>query len=168
MGTQQNVPFLKRTGLTWTSIAEVADFGQSRGGAKPEAFSIRMLNEVKLSESSRPSVPTAKGHIELLRVEVSGDFLSLAVVDGRKGKGRSDEVLGLRRYAQKTVDMADATAFMFLTEPPPGMTDDKFFPATGTAVLYDNGGSGPLVLRACGIDRNNGQSLSWISRAVEI
>ena len=40
MATQQNVPFLKRTGLTWTSIAEVAGSGQPRGDKKPEAFSI--------------------------------------------------------------------------------------------------------------------------------
>jgi hypothetical protein len=168
MGTQHNVPFLKRTGLTWARIAEVADSRQPRGGEEPEALSIRMLNEVKLSQCSRPSVPTARGHVELLRVELVGDLLSLAVVMGRKGKGRSDEALGVRRYAQKTVDMSDASAFMFLTEPPAGMTDEKFFPATGTAVLYDNDCCGPRVLKACGIDRNNGQCLSWIFRAVEI
>jgi hypothetical protein len=168
MATQQNVPFLKRTGLTWTSIAEVAGSGQPRGDKKPEAFSIRMLNEVKLSECSRPSVPTGKGHVELLRVDLVDDLLSLSVVMGRKGKGRSDEALGVRRYAQKMVDMSGATAFMFLTEPPAGITDEMFFPARGTAVLYDNDDCGPRVLKACGIDRNNGKGLSWIFRAIEI
>jgi len=33
--------------------------------------------------------------------------------------------------------------------------------------LYDNTPCGPRVLKACGIDRNNGQCLSWIFNAVE-
>jgi hypothetical protein len=61
--------------------------------------------------------------------------------------------------------MSGATAFMFLSEPPAGVTDDKFFPAKGTAVLYDNARTALRVLKACGIDRDNG--LSWIFNAVE-
>ena len=128
-----------------------------------------MLNDVKMSDCRRPSVPTAKGRLELLRVELRGDLLTIADVKGqcRKGTGSPVEALGARLYALKTVTMQGATVFMFLSEPPAGVTDDKFFAAKGTAVLYDNARSGPRVLKACGIDRNNGQCLSWIFHAVE-
>ena len=114
-------------------------------------------------------MPTAEGRLELLRVELHGDLLTIADVKGqcRKGKGSPVESLGARLYALKTVTMQGATVFMFLSEPPASVTDDKFFAAKGTAVLYDNAHTGPRVLKACGIDRNNGQCLSWIFNAVE-
>ena len=119
--------------------------------------------------SERKTSPTAEGQLELLRVGINGELLTIATVKGqcRKRNGPPVESLGPRLYALKTVTMQDATAFMFLSEPPAGVSDDKFFPAKGTAVLYDNSLSGSRVLKACGIDRNNGQCLSWIIHAVE-
>ena len=169
MSTKQNVPFLKRCGLTLDKLAEVACASDLRRAGNPASFSIQMLNDVKMSDCKRPSVPTAKGRLELLRVELEGDLLTIADVKGQCHRGTSNQVesLGARLYALKTVTMQDATVFMFLSEPPAGVSDDKFFAAKGTAVLYDNGSSGPRVLKACGIDRNNGQCLSWIFHAVE-
>jgi hypothetical protein len=150
-------------------LAEVACASDPREADDPPSFSMQMLNDVKLSDFKRPSVPTAKGRLELLRVERRGDLLTIADVKGqcRKGAGHPVESHGARLYALKTVTMSGATVFMFLSEPPADVVDDKFFPAKGTAVLYDNTRSGPRVLKACGIDRNNGQCLSWIFDAVE-
>jgi hypothetical protein len=169
MSIKQNVPFLKRVGLTLDKLADSALATGVREVRNARSLSILMLNDVKMSECSRPSVPTAKGRLELLRVELEGDMLTIADVKGQCHKGTSNQVeaLGARLYALKTVNMEGATAFMFLTEPPAGVSDDKFFPARGTAVLYDNGCSGPRVLKACGVDRNNGQCLSWIFHATE-
>lgn len=169
MSMKQNVSFLQRCGLTMDKLAEVACASDPRGDREPSWFSIQMLNDVKLSDFRRPSVPTAKGRLELLRVERRGDLLTIADIKGqcRKRDGRPVEAHGARLYALKTVTMSGATVFMFLSEPPADVTDDKFFAAKGTAVLYDNTPCGPRVLKACGIDRNNGQCLSWIFNAVE-
>jgi hypothetical protein len=169
MGRKQNVSFLERCGLTLDKLAEAASAGDKREVVDPPSFSIRMVNDVKLSNSRRPSVPTAEGCLELLRVELHDDLLTIADVTGhrRKGANRPVEAHGARLYALKTVTMSGATAFMFLSHPPAGVTDDKFFPAEGTAVLYDNAHTARRVLKACGIDQNNGRALSWIFDAVE-
>jgi hypothetical protein len=168
MSSRQKVPFLKRCGLTFENLAAAA---HSVPHAPPNApsFSIQMLNDVKFSRSDCPSVPTAKGRLELLRVELHDDLLTIANVNGERR--REDDAIvewvGARLYAQRTITMRGATVFMFLPEPPAGMSDAKFFPANGSVVLYDDEQCGPRVLKACGVDRNSGQSLSWIFHAVE-
>ena len=168
MGNSQNATFLERCGLTLDKLAETARAGDRRKRVNPPAFSIHMINDVRLSDCRRPSVPTAEGCLELLRVELRGDLLTIADVKGqcRKSTGRPVETVGARLYALKTITMQGATVFMFLSEPPAGVSDDKFFAAKGSAVLYDNAPSA-RVLRACGTDRSNGQPLSWIFDAVE-
>ncbi len=170
MSTKSNVPFMQRCGLTFERLAEVACGNDLREAGQHASFSIRMLNDVRLSDSKRPSVPTAKGRLELLRVELDGDLLTMAEIKGqcRKDAGSRVESLGARLYALKTVTMQGATSFMFLSDPPAGVSDDTFFSAKGTAILYNNGFSGPRFLRACGIDRSNGRCVSWIFSAVEI
>ena len=120
MSIKQNVPFLKRVGLTLDKLADSALATGVREVRDARSLSILMLNDVKMSECSRPSVPTAKGRLELLRVELEGDMLTIADVKGQCHKGTSNQVeaLGARLYALKTVNMEGATAFMFLTEPP--------------------------------------------------
>jgi hypothetical protein len=54
-----------------------------------------------------------------------------------------------------------------LSQPPPGVDDDKFFAAEGTVALFENAPKGPRMLKACGIDRSNGQCISWIFDAIE-
>jgi hypothetical protein len=169
MRTKLGMPFLKRCGLTLEKIAEVACATDPREFGEPSSFSMQMLNDVKLSDFRRPSVPTAKGCIELLRVELHNDLLTIADIKGqrRNGTGGPVESHGARLYALKTVRMPGATAFMFLSKPPAGVTDEKFCAARGTAILYDNAQCGPRVLKASGVDQGNGQRCGWIFDAVE-
>jgi hypothetical protein len=43
-----------------------------------------MVNDVKLSDIKRPSMPTAKGRLELLRVELQDDPQPIADVKGQR------------------------------------------------------------------------------------
>jgi hypothetical protein len=139
-------------------------------GSAPTLFSIQMLNDVKLSDYRRPSVPTAKGRLELLRVMLRGDMLTVAEIRSQHRKETRDKagLRGARLYALKTISMEGATVFMFLSELPAGVADNKFLPAEGSAALYDNELCGPRVLKACGMHRSKGEYLSWIFNATEI
>jgi hypothetical protein len=164
-----SVPFLKRCGLTFHELAKAACLTEPREPEDRLSFSIQMLNDVKLSNCDHPSVPTATGRLELVRVELRDDLLTIADIKGerRTGDRKVMESVGARLYARKAIPMQGATAFTFLSEPPPGVADDKFFAAQGTVVLYGNARKGPRVLKACGTDRNNGQCIGWIFDATE-
>jgi len=167
MVEKQDVPFMKRCGLTFERLAET--YGMGPG--EPEdwsSFSIRMRNDVKLSRSDRPSVATAVGRVELVRVELQDDLLTIADIRGeRSGSDKVVERVGARLYARKTISIQGVMTFMFLSQPPPGVADDKFFAAEGTVALFENAPKGPRMLKACGIDRSNGQCISWIFDAIE-
>ncbi len=167
MVEKQDVPFMKRCGLTFERLAET--YGMGPG--EPEdwsSFSIRMRNDVKLSRSDRPSVATAVGRVELVRVELQDDLLTIADIRGeRSGSDKVVERVGARLYARRTISIQGVMAFMFLSQPPPGVADDKFFAAEGTVALFENAPKGPRMLKACGIDRSNGQCISWIFDAIE-
>jgi hypothetical protein len=167
MVEKQDVPFMKRCGLTFERLAET--YGMGPG--EPEdwsSFSIRMRNDVKLSRSDRPSVATAVGRVELVRVELQDDLLTIADIRGeRSGSDKVVERVGARLYARKTISIQGVTAFMFLSQPPPGVADDKFFAAEGTVAVFENAPKGPRMLKACGIDRSHGQCISWIFDAIE-
>jgi hypothetical protein len=165
---KQNVPFMKRCGLTFEQLA--AAYAMEPGEPEDwQSFSIRMRNDVKLSSSDRPSVPTAVGRLELVRAELQDDLLTIADIKGerRAGDSKVAESVGARLYARRTISLEGVTAFMFLSQPPPGVADDRFFAAEGTVVLFDNAPKGPRMLKACGIDRSNGQCISWIFDAIE-
>jgi hypothetical protein len=170
MGTRQNVPFLERCGLTFDDLAAAHAKCPREPDSAPTFFSIRMVNDVKSSDYRRPSVPTAKGRLELLRVVLRGDVLTVAEIKGQRRKEIRDKagLFGARLYALKTISMEGATVFMFLSELPAGVADDKFLPAEGSAALYDNELCGPRVLKACGIHQSKGKYLSWIFNATEI
>jgi hypothetical protein len=167
MVEKQDVPFMKRCGLTFERLAET--YGMGPG--EPEdwsSFSIRMRNDVKLSCSDRPSVATAVGRVELVRVELQDDLLTIADIRGeRSGSDKVVERVGARLYARKTISIQGVMTFMFLSQPPPGVADDKFFAAEGTVALFENAPKGPRMLKACGIDRSHGQCISWIFDAIE-
>ena len=167
MVEKQDVPFMKRCGLTFERLAET--YGMGPG--EPEdwsSFSIRMRNDVKLSRSDRPSVATAVGRVELVRVELQDDLLTIADIRGeRSGSDKVVERVGARLYARKTISIQGVMTFMFLSQPPPGVADDKFFAAEGTVAVFENAPKGPRVLKACGIDRSHGQCISWIFDAIE-
>ena len=167
MVEKQDLPFMKRCGLTFERLAET--YGMGPG--EPEdwsSFSIRMRNDVKLSRSDRPSVATAVGRVELVRVELQDDLLTIADIRGeRSGSDKVVERVGARLYARKTISIQGVMTFMFLSQPPPGVADDKFFAAEGTVAVFENAPKGPRMLKACGIDRSHGQCISWIFDAIE-
>ena len=164
---KQDASFMKRCGLTFERLAET--YGMGPG--EPEdwsSFSIRMRNDVKLSRSDRPSVATAVGRVELVRVELQDDLLTIADIRGeRSGSDKVVERVGARLYARKTISIQGVMTFMFLSQPPPGVADDKFFAAEGTVAVFENAPKGPRMLKACGIDRSHGQCISWIFDAIE-
>jgi hypothetical protein len=168
MSTKQNVPFLKRCGLTLERLAEVARPDAPRPADDP-SFSIHMLNDVRLSECKAPSRPTAKGRLELVRVELRGDLLTIADIKGqdRTNDDVTAEVVGARLYALRTIAMENFTVFMLLTELPPGIIDPKFFPAEGSVLMRVNAHKGQRLLKACGRDRSSGQCVGFILDAVE-
>ena len=168
MPGKQNIPFMQRCGLTFEQLA--AAYAMEPGEAEDSLpFSIRMRNDVKLSSSDRPSVATAAGRVELVRVELRGDLLTIADIKGERRDAADGvaECVGARLYARRTIALKGVTTFMFLSQPPPGVDDDRFFAAEGTVALFDNAPKGPHMLKACGIDRSNGQCISWIFDAVE-
>jgi hypothetical protein len=169
MSTKQNVPFLKRCGLTLESLADAVSADAPRQPADQPTFSIQMLNDVRLSECSSPSIATAQGRLELVRVELRGDLLTIADIKGqvRTGESLPAEVVGARLYALRTIAMEHITIFMFLTQLPPGMTDPKFFPAEGCALMYVNAHKGQRLLKACGREKSSGQCVGFILDAIE-
>ena len=168
MAGKQNISFMQRCGLTFERLAaaHTMELGESEDGLP---FSIRMRNDVRLSSSDRPSVATAVACVELVRVELHDDLLTIADIRGeRRDLGdKVAECIGARLYARRTIALEGVTTFMFLSQPPPGVDDDKFFAAEGTVALFHNAPKGPRMLKACGIDRSNGQCISWIFDAIE-
>ena len=168
MDEKQNVPFMKRCGLTFEQLAETCAM-QPCEPEDRQSFSVQMQNDVQLSNFDRPSVPTAVGRLELVRVELQDDLLTIADIKGERRTDESQvaESVGARLYARRTISLQGVTTFMFLSQPPPGVADDKFFPVEGTVALFDNAPKGPRMLKACGIDRSNGQCIGWIFDAIE-
>ena len=170
MTSKPHVSFLERCGLTFEKLAAAAcGPRQHEIVRRQECFSIRMINDVMVTLRDRPSVPVAKGRLELVRVEQQGDLLTIVDIRGRRHRGshKAVESGGARLYAVKTFEMNGATTYMFLSEPPAGISDDIFSSAEGTVVLYDNAPKGPRVLKACGTDRNGDRATGWIFHAIE-
>jgi hypothetical protein len=121
MAGKQNLSFMQRCGLTFERLAaaHTMELGEPEDGLP---FSIRMRNDVKLSSSDRPSVATAVGRVELVRVELHDDLLTIADIRGeRRDLGdKVAECIGARLYARRTIALEGVTTFMFLSQPPPG------------------------------------------------
>jgi hypothetical protein len=143
--------------------------GVPMAGASTET-SIIMRNDVIFSKCCNPSVPVAKGRLELIRVELKGTQLTIADIwgEGTNAEGLQVERVGARLYAVKTMELAGATIYMLLSALPPGGKDEKFFAANGTVVLFDDPKGGPRALKACGTDQNSGACQGWIFDAIEI
>lgn len=157
---------LAELGLTVDQLLRTAP--SSLGGVDPARFSKLMMNCVQFSHSGNPSVPIAAGRVELIRVEVKDELLTIADIWGEKDEtnGRVERV-GARLYGLKTVALAGATVFMLLDKLPAGICDPKFFPASGTAVLLEDEATGSHMLKACGHDTNTGPCQGWIFNAIE-
>jgi hypothetical protein len=156
---------LERHGLTVGDLLRRNDLVEGE-----QDFSIQMRNDVRISKCEEPSKAIARGCLELVRVEVRGSLMTIATIWGERcvPDGPLVERVGARRYALKSIYLEDATVFSFQTHLPPGIVDDRFFPATGTAVLFHNTGRKQRVLKACGSDENTGVCQSWIFHAIEV
>jgi hypothetical protein len=123
-------------------------------------FSICMTNTLRFSNCAAPHIPTSKPHKETLIVELRGDHLTIT-------ERRADGSSGSRIYAQRSVDLPEASIFMILPELPSHIRDGSFFPALGTVAILAARCGGPRRLRAVGTDKNSGQCHGWIFDATE-
>lgn len=122
-------------------------------------FSIRMTNRLRFSSCEAPHRPTTKAHEERLAVELRGDLLTITEL--------KNCALGKRIYAQRTLNLPQATTFVILPELPSRVRDGSFFSALGTVAVF-GADEGIRRLRAVGIDFNSGNCRGWIFDAVEI
>ena len=70
-------------------------------------FTIRMKNRLQFSSCEAPRIPTSKPHEETLVVELRGDLLTIT-------ERRADGGFGSRIYAQRAIDLPDASIFAIL------------------------------------------------------
>ena len=109
------------------------------------------------------------GRLELVRVALQDDLLTIASVrvPSSNGADRGLETVDARFYALKTVAMDGFAVFMLLKALPTSVADEKFSPAEGSVVLYEDASKGRRMLRASGFAGNNCQSAGWIFHATE-
>jgi hypothetical protein len=123
-------------------------------------FSIRMKNRLQFSRCEAPHIATSKPHEETLIVELRGDLLTIT-------ERRADGGPGSRIYAQRVIDLPEASIFTILPELPSHVRDGAFFPALGTVAVLATGRGEQRRLRAVGTDKNSGQCHGWIFDAIE-
>jgi hypothetical protein len=80
---------------------------------------------------------------------------------------RADGGLGSRIYAQRIIDLPEASIFTILPELPSHVRDGSFFPALGTVAILAACGGEQRRLRAVGTDKNSGRCHGWIFDAIE-
>lgn len=162
---------LERHGLTVRQVLGLAPQTITLPQDVDTPLSIFMQNDVRRSRKTDPSVPVAAGRMELLRIDVRDNLITLTSINGDsflKNYGGSMERSGARRYGLKTVPLLGAGVYMLLQVLPDGIVDPAFVPAHGTAVLFDDLNNGPRVLRASGMDLGNDADGGWIFEAIEI
>jgi hypothetical protein len=169
MSETSKVPFLQRCRLTLDELAKAANAPDAPEVARGPIFSVLMLNDVMLTHPDHPSVAMAMGRLELVRVELRNDLLTIATVkvQSSDGANRGMETIDARFYALRTVAMDGVTVFMLLKALPAGVADEKFSSAEGSVVLLEDASKGRRMLRASGIGGNNCRSAGWIFQATE-
>jgi hypothetical protein len=123
-------------------------------------FKIRMKNRLQFSNCKAPHIPTSKPHQETLVVELRGHLLTIT-------HRRVDGSLGSRIYAQRAIDLPEASIFTILPELPSHVRDGSFFSALGTVAILAARCGAQRRLRAVGTDKNSGQCHGWIFDAIE-
>ena len=106
---------------------------------------------------------------------LGSNLLSIAALKTPDGAPGSPTLpVEARLYARRTLSLAEpeisaqggADCFMILPELPSGGSEEHFFPALGTVVIWRD--SAGLRLRAAGTDKNGGGLChGWIFDAVE-
>lgn len=133
---------------------------QSAGDDGMADFSIRMKNRLQFSNCEAPHIPTSKPYEETLIVELRGDLLTIT-------EHRADRRLGSRIYAQRAIDLPEASIFTILPELPSDVRDGSFFSALGTVAILAARCGEQHWLRAVGTDKNSGRCHGWIFDAIE-
>lgn len=123
-------------------------------------FSVRMINQLQFSSCEAPWLPITEPRQETLAVDLRDDLLTLTEVRVTGGHGS-------RIYAQRTVSLLGAMAFVILPQLPSRIRDGAFFPALGTVVLFETADGGKRRLRAIGTDTNSRRCRGWIFDALE-
>jgi hypothetical protein len=123
-------------------------------------FSIRMKNRFQFSNCEAPHIPTSRPHEETLIVELRCDHLTIT-------QRRADGGFGSRIYAQRAIELPEATIFAILPELPSHVRDGSFFSALGTVAILAGRCGEQRRLRAVGTDKNSGQCHGWIFDAIE-
>ena len=123
-------------------------------------FSIRMKNRLQFSSCEAPHIPTSKPHEETLVVELRGNLLTIT-------ERRADGGFGSRIYAQRAIDLPEASIFTILPELPSRVRDGSFFSALGTVAILTTRSGEQRRLRAVGTDKNSGLCHGWIFDALE-
>src|SRR5690348_12288775 len=100
-----------------------------------------MSNRFAFTDFDVPDRPISPEKDEVLEVEYDGALLKI----GKVGMGGWSQD---RIYARRTLSLGDSQTFMMLPGLPDGIDDDRFFPALGTVVFYDQ--QRPRRLRAAG------------------
>ncbi len=170
MDKDLDVAALERHGLTVRQVLGLAPETISLPPISERVLTIFMQNDVRRSTADNPSVPIAADCVELMRIDVKANIITLTSIAGDSfvnaadGSARCDR----RRYGLKSVPLLGACVFMLLSELPEGIEDTAFIPARGTAVLFDDLNNGPRALRASGVDEGTGNAGGWIYEAIEI
>jgi hypothetical protein len=123
-------------------------------------FLVHMSNRFQFSKCERPHKPITAPRAEIIQVELRGDLLTITAEPPNAHRAR-------RIYAQKTLELPDATTFVILAQLPRSLVDAAFFPAMGTIVLFAPTASQARRLRAAGFDTNSRRCHGWIFDAHE-
>jgi hypothetical protein len=123
-------------------------------------FLTRMSNRFRFSRCDTPHLPITEVWEEEITVELRGNILTITANETRLL--RSPRIYGLL-----TLEVARFSIFMIIQQLPAKVTDDAFFPAMGSIVLFEPDVSGKRRLRASGMDKNSGQCRGWIFDASE-
>jgi hypothetical protein len=153
---RQGITLVQLTGQPRQSL----NSSQSAGDDGMADFSIRMKNRLRFSTCDAPHIPTSKTHEETLLVELRGALLTITALG-------ADGNLGSRIYAQRAIDLPEASIFTILPELPSRVRDGSFFSALGTVVIFQPGPDKQRRLGAVGRDKNSGQCHGWIFDAIE-
>lgn len=144
--------------------------GSSARSAADGRFSVLMRCDRRRSSPDDPARAVAAGGLEIVRVELAGNLLSVATIDSlrKPAPGRKAPAPREIRLAVRSVPLLGATVFTFLAEPPADRADKRFVPASGSVVLFDPDDVGVRALRASGVDRVPGRAHGWVLDAVEV
>jgi hypothetical protein len=146
--------------LKAATLDQSLNLGRSARDDGMADFSIRMNNRLQFSNCETPHIPTSRPHEETLIVELNGDLLTITA-------RRADGGLGSRIYAQRAIDLPEASIFTILPELPSHVRDGSFFSARGTIAILATHRDGRRRLRAVGTDKNSGRRHGWIFDAIE-